>query len=111
MKAFFFVALFMLAACHNVKESNDWVDALKCVVDNALPLKEDIFKLIDAIVAKDTGDIVAYVLKLSGEVSEIYLKCFENQLELAFDWKAFGKCIINKAKEAGGKLLRKINFI
>ena len=38
-------------------ENGDWIDSLRCVVDNALPLKEDDFKLLDAIVAKKTDEI------------------------------------------------------
>lgn len=103
MKALAFVLLLVAASCQ-VKESNDWVDSLRCVVDSALPLKAEVFKLLDAIVAKDTELIVTYVLSLSGHASDIYLKCFKEALELAINWKAFGKCLLEKAKEQG-KLL------
>lgn len=60
-----------------------------------LPLKPEIFKLLDAIEAKDTSEIAAYVLKLAGDLSDIYLKCFKHeQILTGINWKDFGKCLL-----------------
>ena len=67
----------------------------KCVIDEVIKLKPEIFRLIDAIESKREDLIIASLLSLLGHSGDIYLKCFADVLErLNIDWPKFGKCII-----------------
>ena len=92
-----FAAVF--AQVQEQKNEKTWVDVVKCVLDNTEVMAPEVINLIEAIRDKDYLKIISIVGKLYDEGKTMYEQCFKDTM-LAFNWPAFGKCLLNNGAAA-----------
>ena len=85
-------------------QSQDIIEALKCLVDKATPLVPEVLQLVEAIKAQDFITIISLAQKLYQEGQAAYLACFENEVFLQsaikkfpfdVDFECLQSCVVN----------------
>lgn len=94
----------------------NWDDFMKCVLDTK-PVAKEVLQLVQLIVAKDYGKVLAVVYQLYLDGSSVVKECiavFKTELELQFNWKGLLNCalaVAPKVPEVAGLIKKLVSEI
>ena len=94
----------------------NWDDFMKCILDTK-PVAKEVLQLVQLIVAKDYGKVLAVVYQLYLDGSSVVKECiavFKTELELQFNWPGLLNCalaVAPKVPKVAGLIKKLVNEI
>lgn len=79
----------------------NWDDFMKCILDTK-PVAKEVLQLVQLIIAKDYGKVLAVVYQLYLDGSSVVKECiavFKTEIELQFNWGGLLNCAIAVAPQ------------